>query len=83
MDHKAPATVVFCDNLAAVNIGNDIVSSTKRARYIDIRYHYARWCAREGVVRFEWIASKDNLADIFTKSLKTDVFARHARRMLA
>ena len=78
---RAP-TVVFCDNHSAVTIGNDEIVRSKRARYIDIRFHYARWCARQGLVRFQWIATKENTADLFTKSVNNDVFAKHARRLV-
>lgn len=71
-------TKIYCDNRAAVTIANDEVKSARRSRYIDIRYHYARWCVREGRVTFEWIDSASNLADLFTKSLKADVFQRLA-----
>ena len=74
-------TVVFCDNRSAVAIGNDEAVRSKRARYIDIRFHYARWCARQGLVRFQWIGTKENIADLFTKSVSNDVFAKHARRL--
>ena len=71
-------TKIYCDNRAAVAIANDEVKSAKRSRYIDIRYHYARWCVREGRVTFEWIDSTSNLADLFTKSLKVDAFRKLA-----
>ena len=52
-------------------------------RFIDIRYHYARWCAQQGIVRFEWISSRANIADMFTKGLKTDVFVDHAQHLVS
>ena len=65
---RAP-TKVFCDNRSAVIIGNDDGRRTKYARYIDIRYHYARWCANEGRVVFVNIGTNENIADAFTKGL--------------
>ena len=62
-------TFVYCDNHAAVVIANDSGKRTKFARYIDIRFHYARWCVRDGRVEFKDVSTRDNLADAFTKSL--------------
>ena len=67
-------TIVYCDNHAAVIIANDEGKRTKFARYIDIRFHYARWCVRDGRVIFKDVNTRDNLADAFTKSLS---YARH------
>ena len=69
-------TRIFCDNRAAVLIGNNDTKHVKHARYIDIRFHFARHCQREGRVVFVDIDSKDNLADAFTKALPRDRFRR-------
>ena len=63
---------VFCDNRAAVLVGNDDVKRLKQARYVSIRFHYARDCKRQGVVTYCKIGTKDNVADAFTKSLTVD-----------
>ena len=70
----AGPTDVMCDNEAAVIIGNNEVKKSRHVRYIDIRYHFARWCAVNGDVRFVNVDTKDNLADLFTKVLPV---ARH------
>ena len=62
-------TNVYCDNHAAVVIANDDGKRTKFARYIDIRFHYARWSVRDGRVRFVDVSTRVNLADAFTKAL--------------
>lgn len=75
-------TPVNCDNAAAIAIGND-TSVKKLSRYIDIRYHYARWCAEQGLVKFVWIEGGKNPADVFTKPTTRDVFKRHVSRFMA
>ena len=74
-------TRVFCDNRAAVLIGNDDARRTKHARYVDIRFHYARHCQREGRVKFVDIASAVNIADVFTKALGRVKFEGFANRI--
>ena len=76
-------TVIYGDNASAIAIGNDTCTKARRSRFIDIRYHYARWCAQQGIVRFEWISSRANIADMFTKGLKTDVFVDHAQHLVS
>ena len=77
---EAP-TPIYCDNKAAVLIGNNDVKRTKHARYIDIRYHFARHCQAEGRVRFTEVRSSQNIADMFTKPLSRDRFMKLARRI--
>ena len=78
------ATSVFCDNKAAVAIGESASGTirTKGSRYVDIRYHYARWCSGAGHVSFRWVKGSDNPADLFTKPLGVEVFQRHRSRMM-
>ena len=74
-------TKVFCENRVAVFIGNDDARRTKHARYVDIRFHYARHCQREGRVKFVDIASAENIADVFTKALGRVKFTSFAERI--
>ena len=75
-------TPVNCDNAAAIAIGND-TSVKKLSRYIDIRYHYARWCAERGLVKFVWVEGGKNPADVFTKPTNREIFKRHTARFMA
>ena len=74
-------TPVWCDNSAAIAIGND-TTVKKLSRYIDIRYHYARWCAEQQLVRFQWIQGGKNPADVFTKPTSREIFKRHISRFM-
>ena len=61
------ATRVYCDSQAAIagtkNPGN------KRAKHIDIKYHWVRMQVKEKIVEFVYCSSDDNVADLLTKSL--------------
>ena len=39
----------------------------KRSKHIDVKYHFIRSEVQQGTVSIRYIASEDNLADIFTK----------------
>ncbi len=59
---------IFTDNQAAQSIGrNDIHHD--RTKHIDIRYHFIRQDIKEGIYQLQWIPTKYQLADIFTKGL--------------
>ena len=40
----------------------------KRSKHIDIKYHFIRNEIQLGTINLEYVASEDNVADIFTKS---------------
>ena len=64
---KSP-TIVLEDNQACIKmIENEAL--TQRSKHIDIKYHYIRDEQRKGEVKFEYVPSEDNLADLFTKPL--------------
>ena len=75
------ATRVFCDNEAAVLMANGSGRS-KFARYIDIKFHFARWCASEGRVTFVNVRTQHNLADLFTKALSASRHTVLAARVI-
>ena len=48
---------------------------TKRSKHIRIKYHYVRQQVKDKVIAMEYINTKHNIADIFTKLLAYPVFA--------
>jgi hypothetical protein len=67
-DKQEAPTKIYCDNQAAIaatkNPGN------KRAKHIDIRYHWVRMQVLEHkTVEFIYCSTNDNVADMLTKSL--------------
>jgi len=62
------ATVIKCDNQAAITCAIDQVPKSK-SRHIDIRYHLVRSAVEEGHVAIVYVSSQENLADILTKPL--------------
>lgn len=66
-------SATFCDNQAADDIAHNpkINDRTKR---IDIAYHFSREQVESGNITLLHVASKDNLADICTKSLARPIY---------
>ena len=60
--------VVKCDSRTALaQLSNPIISA--RNKHIDIRHHFIRDLISEGAALFQWVPSKQNLADALTKAL--------------
>ena len=54
----------------------------KRSKHIKLRYHYIRQLVREGVVKVKYHPTQFQPADLLTKPLGRELFARHASVVL-
>ena len=54
------------DNQGAMNLAKNPIHH-QRSKHIDIRYHFIREEVREDRVSLEYVPTKENIADIFTK----------------
>ena len=72
MEIKEPV-VMFCDNTSAINICKNPVMHSK-TKHIAIKYHFVRELVQVKEVRLEYVHTKEQIADIFTKPLPKDAF---------
>jgi hypothetical protein len=73
--HK-PCTI-FADNMGAICIA-DSNAINDRSKHINVKYHYNRELMENGEIKFVYLRSNENVADLLTKSLtgpKTKDFA--------
>jgi hypothetical protein len=63
--------VIFYDNTNAINISNNPMMHTK-TKHIAIKYHFLRELVQDKEVRLEYVNTKEQIVDIFTKSLPKD-----------
>ena len=70
------AIVIYCDNSGAVANAREPRAHSK-GKHIERKYHLIREIVQRGDVVVTEIASKENLADPFTKCLPTKVFEGH------
>ena len=60
--------VIFYDNTSEINISKNHVMHTK-TKHIAIKYHLLRELVQDKEVRLEYVNTKEQIADIFTKTL--------------
>nr|GEV03641.1 retrovirus-related Pol polyprotein from transposon TNT 1-94 [Tanacetum cinerariifolium] len=64
---------IMCDNKGAIELSKNPVQHS-RTKHVEICYHFLRDNVQKGNVSVEKVTSEDNIADIFTKPLKREVF---------
>jgi hypothetical protein len=66
-------TEIYVDNKSALALSKNPVFHD-RSKHIDTRYHFIRECIGRKEVQLKYTKSQEQIADIFTKPLKHDVF---------
>ena len=54
----------------------------QRTKHVDIKYHFIRQEIQEGRINLEYIATEQNMADIFTKAANKNKLERFRTDML-
>lgn len=57
-------------------------SSHGRTKHIDTQYHFIREKIADRTLRFEWISTHKQVADILTKSLPSRIFLRFQSQLV-
>ena len=57
-------------------------STGVRTRHVDTRYHFIRENIDDGIIKIEFVRSKENDSDIFTKNVNQETYERHVRKFL-
>ena len=73
--------VVYTDNQGSIKIMQS-QSSSGRAKHLDIRLQYIKQLINKGKYKIRYCSTKDNVADIFTKSLARIDFERLVSKMM-
>ena len=73
-------TVIHCDNISSISLSKNLVQHSK-AKHIPIKFHYLREQTTNTNINLEYIPTKEQVADIFTKPLNKEVF-EHLRQKL-
>ena len=65
--------ILYCDNTSAINISKNSMMHAK-IKHIAIKYHDIRELVENKQVKMDYIHSKEQISDIFTKPLPKDAF---------
>jgi hypothetical protein len=71
---------IYCDNTSAINISKNPVMHSK-TKHIPIKYHFLREQVSEKNIRVEYVGTKEQVADIFTKLLPREAFEYFRQRL--
>ena len=70
------------DNQSAIKIAqHDIFRD--RTKHLDIQHHFLHNLINDKIIILTWVESKDQLADIFTKPLSSDIFTHHRIKLIS
>ena len=79
-DHTCTTPSICCDNQGAL-----VIVSTgaikQRTKHIDVCYHNSHELHGHGVVKYEYVNTSDNPADILSKVLARDKHEKFAKSM--
>ena len=64
---------IFCDNTSAISISKNPVMHSK-TKHIPIKYHFFREQVIQKNIKLEYVGTKEQIADIFTKPLPHEAF---------
>ena len=72
------ATVILVDNKSTIELAKNPVNH-ERSKHIDVHFHFIRDHVKKGSVELVNVASHDQVADIFTKSLPKVLFDKYKK----
>jgi hypothetical protein len=71
---------IYCDNTSAINISKNPVMHSK-TKHIPIKYHFLWEQVAEKNIRVEYVGTKEEVVDIFTKPLPRESFEYLRQRL--
>jgi hypothetical protein len=73
--YKLTKVPLLCDNESAIRMADNPVEHS-RTKHIAIQYHFLRDHQQRGDIEIAYVSTKEQLADIFTKSLDEKAFTK-------
>ena len=73
--------VIHVDNNAAIFMSQN-VTTTSRTKHIDVRTKFVRELQQSGVISIKFVRSEDNISDILTKNLGSELHGKHSDKLV-
>ena len=73
---------VRVDNVGAIFMSEN-TSTSGRTKHVDIRYRYVNEMVLDGFLRIVFVKTKDNVADVFTKNVTSEVYRTLVQHFLS
>ena len=73
---------VRVDNVGAIFMSEN-TSTSGRTKHVDIRYRYVNEMVLDGFLKIVFVKTKENVADIFTKNVTSDVYRTLVKNFLS
>ena len=70
-DIKLDHIPIKCDNTSTINLSKNVIQYL-RTKHINIRHHFLHDHVQNGNISLEFVDTKNQLADIFTKPLNEE-----------
>ena len=81
LQHQQEApTEIFIDNKSAITLAKNPISHG-RSKHIETRFHFIRHQVKKKIVKLTYCKTEDQIADIFTKPLKTKTFLKLKKKL--
>jgi hypothetical protein len=71
---------IYCDNTSAISISKKLMMHSKM-KHIPIKYHFLWEEVAEKNIRVEYVGTKEQVVDIFTKPLPRESFEYLRQRL--
>ena len=71
---------IKCDNTSAINISKNPMQHS-RTKHIEIKHHFLRDHAQKGNITLEFVSTKDQFVNNFTKPLSEEQFVDIRRQL--
>jgi hypothetical protein len=82
LGYPQPATTIYVDNSAAINIANNTSNIHNRAKHIDLKYHMIKAAVYMKKIDFVKISTEDNIADLLTKPIPNWKFLKFKKALV-
>ncbi|UYV84076.1 Transposase [Cordylochernes scorpioides] len=69
ISHFAKQLTIYCDNRSAIDFSKNNIGNN-RSKHISVQFHYTRDKINSGHIVVQFVNTKENMADIQTKTLK-------------